>query len=150
MNCSKTDKFISHYIDGELKAETKEAFESHMKACHACSKAVEEVRNQHDLFAQAKQYKAPYGFSTRVMANISAEKTGGFSLTPLFTRFARATVLLMIISIGMISGGFLSSSLMQTKMVSITFALSLDLFDPMPPDSLGGAYLAMMEVKDEK
>ncbi|MBI5635291.1 MAG: zf-HC2 domain-containing protein [Nitrospirae bacterium] len=150
MNCSKTDKLISPYIDGELKAEAKEAFEAHMKACYACSMAVEQVRKQHNLFAQAKQYKVPYGFSTRVMANVSAERTGWFSLTPLFARFAGAIVLLMIISIGMISGGFLSGSLMQTKMVSMTSALSLDLFDPMPPDSLGGAYFAMTEVKDEK
>lgn len=150
MNCSKTDKLISPYIDGELKAEDKEAFESHMKVCLACSMAVAQVRKQHNLFVQAKQFKAPYGFSTRVMANISAEKTGGFSLTPLFARFAGAIVLLMIISIGIISGSFLSGSLMHTKMVSITSALSLDLFDPMPPDSLGGVYLAMTEAGYEK
>lgn len=150
MNCSKTDKLTSPYIDGELNAEAKEAFEAHMKTCYACSTAVQGMRKQHDLFAQAKQYKAPYGFPTRVMAHIAAEKTEGFSPIPLFARFAGAIVLLMIISIGIISGDFLSGSLMHTKMVSITSSLSLDLFDPMPPDSLGGAYLAMTEVKDEK
>ncbi|MBI5203881.1 MAG: zf-HC2 domain-containing protein [Nitrospirae bacterium] len=150
MNCSKTHKLISPYIDSELKAKDREAFEAHIKSCRTCSIAVEEARNQHNLFSYAKQFNAPYAFSTRVMANIASEKTGGFSLTPLLTRFAEVIVLLVIIFSGIISGGFLAGNLMPEKLSSVTSSLSLDIFDPAPPDSLGGVYLAMTEVRHEK
>jgi len=150
MNCLKTHKLISPYIDGELKVTDRKAFESHMKSCRACSIAVENARNQHNLFAYAKQFKAPYGFSTRVMADIASEKTTGFSLPLLLTRFAEVVVLFVIIFSGIISGGFLAGNLMPEKLSSVTSSLSLDVFDPAPPDSLGGVYLSMTEVRDEK
>jgi len=150
MNCSKTHRLISPYIDGELKVRDKEAFESHIKSCRACGKAAEEARFQHNLFARAEEFNSPYGFSTRVMANIASEKTGGFSLTLLFTRFAEVIVLLVIIFSGIISGGFLSDRLMAEKKTLIISSFSLDIFEPTPPDSLGGVYLAMAEVKNEK
>ena len=150
MNCSKTHKLISPYIDGELKAQDKEAFESHIKSCRACSIAVEEVRNQHNLFARAEEFKSPYGFSTRVMANIASKKAKGFSWTPLFTRFAEVIVMLVMIFTGIISGSFLSDRLANEKKALIMSSFYLDIFDPTPPDSLGGVYLAMAEVKNEK
>jgi hypothetical protein len=36
------------------------------------------------------------------------------------------------------------------KTTNIASALSLDLFDATPPGSLGGGYLAMIEVQSEK
>ncbi|MDO9289611.1 MAG: zf-HC2 domain-containing protein [Thermodesulfovibrionales bacterium] len=150
MNCSKTHKLISPYIDGELKASDREAFEAHIKSCRTCSIAVEEVRNQHNLFSYAKQFNAPYAFSTRVMANIAPEKAGGFSWTPLIIRFAEVVALLVIIFSGIISGGFLAGRLMPEKLSSVASSFSLDIFDSAPPDSLGGVYLAMTEVRHEK
>ena len=150
MNCSKTQKLVSPYLDGELRATDREAFESHISTCHACSLAAKEASMQHNLFAQAQQFKAPYGFSTKVMAHISSEKTGGFSFTLLFTRFAEVVVLLAIIFSGIISGGFLANRLAPGKLSAVTASLSLDIFEPAPPDSLGGVYLAMTEVRDEK
>lgn len=150
MTCAKTHKLISPYIDGELNARDREAFETHTNSCRECGIAVEEARSQHNLFAHAQQFKAPYGFSTRVMANIASEKTGGFSWTSLFTRFAEGIVLLVIIFSGIISGGFIADNLMQANLSSQTSPLSLDIFDPAPPGSLGGVYLAMTEVRNEK
>jgi anti-sigma factor RsiW len=149
MNCLKTHKLISPYIDGELRVRDREAFESHIKSCRACSRAFEEARNMHHLFAHGEKFKAPYGFSTRVIANITSEKAKGFSWIPLFTRFAEVIVLLVIIFTGIISGSFLSDRLMAEKKTLIRSSFSLDIFEPTPPDSLGGAYLAMAEVKNE-
>jgi len=149
MNCLKTHKLISPYIDGELRVRDREAFESHIKSCRACSRAFEEARNMHHLFAHGEKFKAPYGFSTRVIANITSEKAKGFSWIPLFSRFAEVIVLLVIIFTGIISGSFLSDRLMAEKKTLIRSSFSLDIFEPTPPDSLGGAYLAMAEVKNE-
>lgn len=150
MNCSKTHKLISPYIDGELKARDKEAFEAHIKSCRVCSIAVEEARNQHNLFTSVEEFKSPYGFSTRVMANIASGKAKGFSWTPLFARFAEVVVLLVMIFTGIISGSFLSDRFVNEKKTLIMSSFYLDIFDPTPPDSLGGVYLAMAEVRDEK
>lgn len=150
MNCSKIHKLISPYIDGELPATDKEALESHIKSCRACSMAVEEARSQHNLFACAEEFKAPYGFSTRIMANIASEKAKGFSWMPMFTRFAEVIVLLVMIFTGIISGSFLSDRLVNEKKTSIMSSFYLDIFDPTPPESLGGVYFAMAEVKNEK
>jgi hypothetical protein len=112
--------------------------------------AAEESRFQHNLFARAEEFKPPYGFSTRVMANIASEKAKGFSWTPLFARFAEVIVLLAMIFTGIISGSFLSNRLVNEKKTLIMSSFYLDIFDPTPPDSLGGVYLAMTEVRDEK
>lgn len=150
MRCSRAHKLISLYIDGELVTRDKEAFESHLKECRACSRELEETIKLHHLLAHTERFKAPYSFSAKVMANITADKAREFPLIPLFTKFAEVIVLLVILFSGIISGGFLANRLMPEKTVSIISSFSLDIFDPVPSHSLGGAYLAMMEVKYEK
>ena len=66
------------------------------------------------------------------------------------TRSAEVLVLLVIIFTGIISGTFLSDRLMAEKKTLIRSSFFLDIFEPTPPDSLGGVYLAMTEVKNEK
>ena len=150
MNCSKAHKLISPYIDGELKERDAKPFEDHMKACHKCRAEFEEGKNLHRLFANADKFKAPHGFSTRVMANISSGKTRGFSRFPFFVRLAEAVVIIVVIAFGILSGSLAIKDHTQDRARDIMAALSLDVFDPAPPDSLGGVYLAMTEVKNEK
>lgn len=150
MNCSKTHKLISSYIDSELKARDREAFEAHIKSCRACSIAVEETRNQHNLFSYAKQFNAPYAFSTRVMANISSGKAREISGIPVFARFAEAVAIIVVIVFGILSGSLVIKGYPTDKARDVIASLSLDVFDSAPPGSLGGVYLAMTEVRNEK
>jgi anti-sigma factor RsiW len=150
MKCKKAHKLISPYIDGELPEWDKKKLEDHMKVCHKCLAEFEEGKKLQNLFATVDRFKAPYGFHTRVMANISSGKTRGISEIPIFVRFAEAFVIVAIIAIGVFSGSFLIKGYMPDKAREVMASLSLDVFDPTPPDSLGGAYLAMMEVRDEK
>jgi len=150
MNCKKAHKLISPYIDGELPEWDKKKLEDHMNICHKCLAKFEEGKELRNLFANMDRFKAPYGFHTRVMANISSGKTRGVSGIPVFARFAEAFVIVAIIAIGVFSGNFLTKGYMPDKAREVMASLSLDVFDPAPPDSLGGAYLAMTEVRDEK
>lgn len=150
MNCSKTHKLISSYIDSELKARGREAFEAHIKSCRACSIAVEETRNQHNLFSYAKQFNAPYAFSTRVMANISSGKAREILGIPVFARFAEAVAIIVVIVFGILSGSLVIKGYPTDKARDVIASLSLDVFDSAPPGSLGGVYLAMTEVRNEK
>jgi len=59
-------------------------------------------------------------------------------------------VILMVISIGVVSGNLLSNSLGLRNFDNGVASMSLEIFDATPPESLGGAYLAMLEVNSEK
>jgi hypothetical protein len=81
-------------------------------------------------------------------AELERKKTPWF--VPLFIGFAEAAILLIVITMGIVAGKVMtngSPAVMTTNMAS---SLSLELFEATPPGSLGGAYLAMTEAKNEK
>ena len=150
MNCSKAHKLISPYVDGELSERDMKPLQDHMKVCLNCQAEFQEIRELHNLFANVDGFKAPYGFHTRVMANISSTKPREFSRFPVFVWLAEAVVILAIIAIGTFSGSLMIKGHPQDKARDVMASLSLDVFDAAPPGSLGGVYIAMTEVKNEK
>jgi anti-sigma factor RsiW len=150
MKCLKSKKIISSYIDGELSMDEKVLLESHMNECSSCSRELEEMKSLHELFVNAEKFNAPYGFDTRVMANVNHCGPRGSSLIPLFVRVAEMIVVIVIIITGIISGSFMMISLMPQRAENITSSFSIEIFDAVPPDSVGGIYLSMMEVRNEK
>ena len=150
MKCSKAHKLISSYIDAELPEKDMKTLEDHIEVCLNCQTEFEESKELHNLFANVSGFKAPYGFQTRIMANISSGKIRESSAIPVFARFAEAVVIIAVIALGVLSGSFLIKSNMPDKARNIMASLSLDVFDPAPPGSLGGAYLAKTELKDEQ
>ncbi len=150
MKCSKAHKLISPYFDGELTERDLKTLEDHIKVCQKCRKELEEIKEIHNLFINANKSKAPYGFHTRVMANISSEKIKKSTQIPVLARLAESVLVIAVIALGVLSGSFLIKGYMPDKAREVMASLSLDVFEPAPPDSLGGAYLAMTEVKNEK
>jgi anti-sigma factor RsiW len=150
MKCSKAHKLISPFIDGELSERDMRRLEDHMKVCHKCRTEFEESRELHNLFANADKFKAPYGFHPRVIANISSGKIREGSRIPVFARLAEGFVIIVVIALGVLSGSLLIKDYMPDRARDVMASLSLDVFHSAPPDSLGGAYLAMTEVKNEK
>ena len=150
MKCSKARKLISPYIDGELTERDCRILEDHTKVCHKCRAEFEEGKELHNLFANADKFKAPYGFHTRVMANISAGNIRVNSRVPFFVRLAEAGFIILVIAFGIFSGSLAIKGYPQDKARDVMASLSLDVFDSAPPDSLGGVYLAMTETKNEK
>jgi len=150
MKCSTAHKLISPYIDGELMERNIKTLEDHMKVCDKCRAEFEEGMELHNLFAESDKFDAPYGFQTRVMANISSGKIKGSSGIPVLVRLAEAVVVIVVIALGVLSGSSLIKGYMPDKAREVMASLSLDVFDSAPPGSLGGVYLAMTEVKNEK
>ena len=149
MRCSKR-KLVSPYIDCELSIEERDLFESHINECRACAGELKRLQKIHELFADAETFKAPNGFSTRVLANIREKETkrfGGF--IHILAKSAEGFAVLVLIFAGIILGSFLSKTLMSEK-GSVVASLSLDIFEPAPSDSVGGVYLAMTEAENEK
>lgn len=151
MNCSKTQKFISPYIDGELSEGTKRNLESHIKDCEKCRTEMKAMQELHQLFVSTEKFKAPHGFHTRVMANVNTAKgTGWLSGISIPVRLAEAVMVLVLIAVGILSGSLLGKGLAPAKVGNEMAALHLDVFNSAPPGTLGGAYLAMTEERNEK
>jgi len=148
MRCPKT-KLISSYIDSELSAREKDLLESHINECRECAGELEVFEKIHGLIASAETFKAPHGFSTRVLSDIRAKETKRFvGFVHVLAKSAEGFTVLVLIVLGIILGSFLSKNLVSEKGNVVT-SLSLDIFEPAPPDSVGGVYLAMTEVKNE-
>jgi len=150
MSCPKT-KLISAYLDKEMGLGDKTAFETHLQGCSNCSHTLEKLRSLRVAFLNSERHTAPYGFATRVMARtaeLERKKSPWFA--PFSIRFAEAAVLLIVITVGILAGKVMTNSTPVAQTTNIASSLSLDMFDATPPGSLGGAYLAMTEVRNEK
>jgi len=150
MKCSKAHKLISLYIDGALPERDVKTFEDHMKACHKCRAEFEEGMELHNLFTSAEKFETPFGFHNRVMANIYLGKIRETARIPVLVRLMEAVAIVIVIAFGILSGGLVTKGYSPDKARDAMASLSLDIFDAAPPGSLGGVYLAMTEVSDEK
>ena len=157
MKCSQIKEMISQYVDDELSADEKKVFAFHIQNCPACKEELEEMQSVHQLFASAERFPAPYGFTTRVMANLEAKEPSWlwqlFTLRPFFLRAVEVAFALIIMIIGAFSGNLLvadRTSGRQAVQTTVQESFSLDLFQATPPDSVGGAYVRLMGVGDER
>lgn len=150
MKCPKAE-YVSAYFDGEMGQADRTAFQSHIQTCSRCSAALEELQSLRSAFSAAPRHQAPYAFSTRVAARAAAlkgKKSPWFS--PAVIKIAEAAVLLIVITVGVMAGKVLIPGSAAPNSRNLTASFSLDVFDPTPPDSLGGTYLAMTEAGHER
>ncbi len=146
MRCSKAEKFLSPYIDGELGVRETALLESHLAQCERCAGKFEETKRLRGQFMSAERFSAPNNFSAEVMEMVSGRPTKGFYLIPVFTRFAEAFVFVLAIAAGIISGGLLINVLAPLhRGEQIVASLSLDTFEALPRGSMGRAYLTLTE-----
>ncbi|MCL5024518.1 MAG: zf-HC2 domain-containing protein [Nitrospirae bacterium] len=150
MKCSNTQKLISPYIDNELSEVGKKELEDHIEVCGKCRAELEEMRSLRDLFVNTEKFEAPFGFHAKVMANVKTAKTGRLFWVPLPVRFAEAVIVLVLIVAGVMSGTLLAKGLMPGQARDAVAFLHLEVFESAPPGTLGRAYLAMAEAKNEK
>jgi anti-sigma factor RsiW len=155
MKCRHVRKKISQYIDNDLSPDEKKNFGSHIQNCASCRKELKETLALNQLFASAERFPAPYGFSTRVLANLD-EKEGSrvgrlFGFRPLFLRAAQVAFALVVMTVGIISGNLLLAERPNPAgQAAVQETFSLDLFQATPPDSIGGIYNTLMESSHER
>jgi predicted anti-sigma-YlaC factor YlaD len=150
MKCSKAKNLISPYIDGELCGSDRVKLEEHIKVCESCLSMMKEMQGLHQVFVSTKKYEAPYGFHTRVMANVKTATPARYPRIPIPVRFAEGAVILLLIAVGIMSGSLLTRGHTPEKADYEIASLHLDVFDSAPPGTLGSAYLAMTEGRNEK
>jgi len=152
MECKRTRKMISQYIDEVMGPDEKKDFVSHIRDCAACREVLEESRAVHQMFASVERFSAPYGFATRVLANLveieekrEARPWGLLGLRSFFPRAAQVAFALAVMIIGIISGDqLLVDRTRSYGQATVQEVFSLDLFQAMPRDSIGGIYLGFM------
>ncbi len=150
MSCPKSI-LISAYLDEELQGSDRIALETHLQGCAQCGAALKDMGSLRAAFANVDRHQAPYGFATRVIARTAEiENKKAPWLVPFFVRSAEAAFLVVVITVGILAGKIMTNSFSAVNTTNIASSLSLDVFDATPPGSLGGAYLAMTEVRNEK
>ena len=155
MKCGHAKKIISRYVDGDLSPVEKKEFDSHLLSCVSCREALKETLALRRTFASARKFTAPYGFSTRVLANL--EEAEGFAerrfgvIRPLFLRTAQVAVALAVMVLGLFSGNqLLEERTPPPVQTAVQQTFSLDLFQPTPPGSIGGIYVNLMRANHEE
>jgi anti-sigma factor RsiW len=144
MKCRQS-KFISPYIDQELSGNEKARFEVHLRGCPSCSEGFEGYWMLRRSLSGVESHRAPAWFSQKVLARISEAESQQMFRLPLSLRLAEVLVVLLMIAAGIFSGGLLATGNPGQHMAGFTSSFSLDVFEPAPPDSVGGVYLAMTE-----
>jgi predicted anti-sigma-YlaC factor YlaD len=154
MKCTVVKTMFSEYIDDELSPGQKEVVDLHVRECEICRNEFDELLVVHGLFASAKSFPAPYGFSTRVMASLEGRRWSiwdSLFARPVFLRVVEVAFALVIVIIGLISGNILtarkSPSLTSTE---IRQSFALDIFEAVPSNTVGGVYASMMGVENER
>jgi anti-sigma factor RsiW len=155
MKCRHIRKRISQYIDEDLTPDEKKDFDSHIQGCASCRKELEETRALHQMIASARRFPAPYGFATRVLANL--EEKGGLrfrsllGFRPFFLRAAQVAFALVVMTLGVISGNLLLAERTDhVGQAAVQETFSLDLFQATPPGSMEGIYETVMRLSHER
>jgi predicted anti-sigma-YlaC factor YlaD len=150
MKCRSARKMMSALIDGELSPAEKESVTRHIQDCGDCRKLHQEMLVVHDLFTAAGQHKTPRDFSKKVMAELRTERILPVRI-PLFLKLAEIGFAIVTVIVGIISGNILvTNGHSPERPPGIESSFSLDAFDPAPPDSLAGAYINFMGVRNER
>jgi anti-sigma factor RsiW len=148
-------KMISPYLDGELSLDEKENFDSHIQSCASCREELEKTRSLRQMFASAQRFAAPYGFTTRVLANLEEKERSRLpsllGFRPLFLRTAQVAFALVVMTIGIVSGNLLLAERTDhIGQAAVQETFSLDLFQATPPGSIGGIYVTLVRASNER
>ena len=154
MKCQQFQKMISGYLDGELSAAEKSAFDSHCQGCGTCTERLREEENLRRIFAAVPKYAAPPHFAARVMADLEqGEKRASwfdfFTKEPFYWKMAEIAVAVIIMIIGALSGNIMTAGKSAQPPAEIRSSFSLDVFDAAPPNSIGGAFISITGGKHE-
>jgi len=155
MKCTHVRQMISRYMDDELDGDEKKAFNLHLQNCAACRKELEETRAICKRFASAERFHAPPGFTASVLANLEEKEESRLwsllGLRPFFLRVAQVGFAVFVMTIGIISGRFLIVDMTHPyAQMTAQEAFSIDLFQAVPPDSIGGIYNTLMRPGHER
>ncbi len=156
MKCKHAKKLISPYIDNELSQTDRHTLAAHIEICPACRQELEKTESVSAMLTAVDRPSAPLGFATRVMAGIDEESEAhGFwralGLHPHLLKALEVAFALVIVIIGVLSGNMLMTDrATPVQVAELRGSFHLEVFESVPPDSIGGIYVSMTGVTSEK
>ena len=161
MRCEKVKRGLSAFVDGEVKDKEKKKILAHLKTCSSCDQEAKTLFSLQVLLEEGKEtIKIPPYFINKLEQKIAQleEKKNAFGklwerINQAFIPATTVAILIIGIFIGNHLGdvfysgiaeilNFRDSSLIQEAVDQSLYLSSLDDF---PPESLGGAYTALIK-----
>ncbi len=161
MKCRHAISSLNAYVDGELTGKHHRGVQEHLILCASCRKRLADIRVMEGLLQDTLPVPpVPYGLAARIMIEArrkQAENTHkGCSPVPSWNfvqwlaglsasmRFAAcATVLMALVTVLFLNQGLRTGPDMGIEAGESIYGL--EWFDPLPPDSIGSVYIAMVE-----
>lgn len=160
MNCKKVLSRLHAYLDGEVPAGLMHEFEEHLGICPSCRDRVERIRRVGGMLDSLAVPPLPKEFAARVMAEArksspafpAGKPLWGIDWLPLRwfadlsvpMRLAACAVVLLACLLGMFMSRDLSlSGIPRAGVADAGHLDGFEWFSPVPPASLGSAYLTL-------
>ena len=160
MNCKKVVSRLHAYLDGEVPTRLMREIEEHLGTCQSCRCLAERSRQVDEVLDSLTVPPLPQEFTARLMAEarrMAPPAKNDNPLSPLGwqplrwlldlsvpMRLAVCAMVLMACLAGMLMSKELSlSGNRQTRVVEAENLDGFEWFSPIPPVSLGSAYLTL-------
>lgn len=165
MDCVRARKLLSEHVDGLLDREAGAALVDHLGSCADCAQELNALLRVRSALKSAPGFKAPAGFSSRVMERIRTGENapaagpglfGWLWSMPMHLKLAEAAAVIVVTAMGVYSAGFLSARLLNVNGAgeqgegNLLALASLDELDTVPPGSMGDMYLSIKENGNEQ
>lgn len=159
MDCDRARGLLIERADGLLTGGAKLELDEHLAACARCSGALEGLVEASMHARGAARFRAPEGFASRVMERIGGLDDepgllGWLWSMPSYMKFAQAAAAVAVVVTGVYSASFLTDRLAAQGLsingdASLVASVQAEYLDPVPPDSIGEAYLSTEENGNE-
>ncbi len=152
MECSKVKEKIKAYLDRELKEKEVQPVQIHLQNCTTCAKELEILSKTWDLLLELPEPEKVPDLTPGILDRIRTqpketvwEKIARW-LAPVTGPAVAATALALGLYIGTSIGTSISQSYITFK--EPEDPLYLEVFNDVPPQSIGDAYLSINEGKE--
>lgn len=157
MECRTIKPYLERYVDGEVDTGLRRRVQNHLTRCPACRRRCDEIRELGGLFAAAPPVPpVPNGLHARIMAEARRRQGAGetrpvWTLAPLRALFAGLSTPMRLAAgvtalLAVVTGiGLTRHDFRQENPAGNHDINGFEWFAPVPPASMGAAYLAMIE-----
>jgi anti-sigma factor RsiW len=145
MKCNDAQQRIKAYLDGELSAREAEAISAHIKSCASCSKEAALLSRAWEILLELTGPETVPDLVPATLSRIMAEPDASFLrrlyrwLLPAPAPAFAAIALILGLFIGVRLGTLISTG--YTEPGATEDPLYLEIFQELPPESIGDAYI---------
>jgi hypothetical protein len=156
MRCSKVQKRLSAFQDGELNSLEQRRVSKHLESCSACRERYAEMVKVWQALGDFQEILPEPGFYGQVVRKIneSYEPRRFPGLKEVFQAFSPLAACTLLVT-GLLVGTFAGNYLAGTGLISFPSpqagkisgaieVVSFQAFDPIPPGTLGDGYLRIV------